>query len=298
MARVEQARSEWERFGREDEPAFGRWMAATFGTTLTRLREMEARALEKESLLMRIETEIMFTDEDPHQVYQRIEKERAAPPPDGDPREGPDDPGSLPGSEPGNAGSEGPGHTASRDLFEELLRNFMGLDPKKLSKAEYDRMFREFQEDVFGRTEDKDEPFSRRRPEPTPPKDARVKELYRALVRRLHPDSRADNDPTVSALWHDVQEAYQSGNVDRLETLLALTDLQANQTGPHTSLSQLKAALAELNRSLRALQKSLRGARQQQAWNFARTSDHTDLRERVRRVGGCTSRAARTVGLR
>src|SRR4051794_6014037 len=145
MARVEQARSEWERFGREDEPAFGRWMAATFGTTLTRLREMEARALEKESLLMRIETEIMFTDEDPHQVYQRIEKERAAPPPDGDPREGPDDPGSLPGSEPGNAGSEGPGHTASRDLFKELLRNFMGLDPKKLSKAEYDRMFQEFQ---------------------------------------------------------------------------------------------------------------------------------------------------------
>jgi hypothetical protein len=37
--------------------------------------------------------------------------------------------------------------------------------------------------------------------------EARFKEIYRILVRRLHPDLRADGDATVSALWHEVQEA-------------------------------------------------------------------------------------------
>jgi hypothetical protein len=157
----------------------------------------------------------------------------------------------------------------------------MGIDPTELDKAEYDRMFRDFKNEVF---EDSGEiPFPSRPAQAHPPKEARVKEIYRTLVRRLHPDSRADNDASVSALWHEVQEAYQAGNLDRLEMLLALTDLQSNQTGPQTSLFQLKAALAELNRSLRALQKSLRAARREQAWNFARTSDHSELRERVRR---------------
>src|SRR5882757_6880069 len=60
MARVEQARREWEQFQREDQPAFARWMAATFGSLLTRLRELEARKHEKESLVTLVEMETMF----------------------------------------------------------------------------------------------------------------------------------------------------------------------------------------------------------------------------------------------
>src|SRR5205814_5812795 len=41
--------------------------------------------------------------------------------------------------------------------------------------------------------------------------DLRVKEIYRRLVRRLHPDLRADRDASVSSLWHEVQEAYAGG---------------------------------------------------------------------------------------
>src|SRR5437588_12761186 len=55
--------------------------------------------------------------------------------------------------------------------------------------------------------------------------DPRVKEIYRRLVRRLHPDLRADGDATVSSLWHEVQEAYAAGDVARMELLLALSDL-------------------------------------------------------------------------
>ena len=279
MARVEQSRREWERFEREDQPAFARWMAATFGSLLTRLRDLEARMHEKESLVTMVEMETMLTGDSPQRAYERIMKSRANPPPEveaGQDREQTSAP-------PGDEESERPETPEEqREAFEEVLRLFMGIDPSELNPAEYDRMFQDFKQEVFEDPGREDVPFPARPTRAPPPKDARVKELYRALVRRLHPDSRADNDPTVSALWHDVQDAYQAGNLDRLEMLLALTDLQSNQTGPQTSLSQLKAALAELNRSLRALQKSLRAARREHAWNFARTSDHSDLRERVR----------------
>jgi len=283
MARVEQARREWKRFEREDQPAFARWMAATFGALLTRLRDLEAQTLEKESLVAMIQTEIMFTGEPPYRAYRRVMKSRANPQPEAE-SDYDQDPFNAPfGARPEFEESGDPSEGEGREMFEEVLRGFMGLDPDELDEAEYDRMFRQFKQQVLGDSGPEEAPFSARSPEAEPPKEARVKELYRVLVRRLHPDSRADNDASVSALWHEVQEAYQAGNLDRLEMLVALTDLESNQTGPHTTLFQLKAALAELGRSLRALQKSLRAARRDHAWNFARTSDHTELQNRLQR---------------
>lgn len=281
MQKLEKARREWQRFEREDRPAFARWMAATFGAILTRLRELESQALEKETLVSIIETEIMFTGESPRRVYQRIMKSRENPQPPNETREGPERSERPRWDEPDSKESETVGENGQRQMFEEVLRVMMGLEPEDLDTAEYDRLFTDFKRKVFEDSGGGDTPFSARTREAEPPRDIRVKELYRVLVRRLHPDSRADNDASVSALWHEVQEAYQAGNVERLETLVALTDLQSNQTGRHTTLFQLRAALAELNRSLRALQKSLRTARQEHAWNFARLSDYSQLRQRV-----------------
>jgi hypothetical protein len=69
-----------------------------------------------------------------------------------------------------------------------------------------------------------------------------------------------------------VQEAYSTGNIERLEMLLAFTDIQLNEVGDHTSLFQMRSVLAELRRSLKALQKNLRAARKEPAWNFSRAS--------------------------
>ena len=62
--------------------------------------------------------------------------------------------------------------------------------------------------------------------------------------------------PAVSALWHEVQEAYAASDVARMEILLALSDIQSNQIGEGTSLSQMHSVLAELKRSSRALEKA------------------------------------------
>lgn len=118
---------------------------------------------------------------------------------------------------------------------------------------------------------------------PLRPEDARLKEVYRQLVRRLHPDMRADGDAEVSTVWHEVQEAYAAGQLERLEMLLALIDLRGRSIGTHTSLFQMREVAAELRRSFLALQKSLRDARKDPAWKFARGADRDAVATRLER---------------
>jgi DnaJ-class molecular chaperone len=115
------------------------------------------------------------------------------------------------------------------------------------------------------------------------PVDTRVKELYRTLVRRLHPDLRADGVASVSALWHEVQEAYAASDVARMEILLALSQIESDHMSEETTLSQMRSLFADLVRSLRALEKSLQEAEGEDAWNFARSGAGDDLRLRVQR---------------
>jgi hypothetical protein len=285
MARVEKARTEWKRFENEDLPAFGRWMAASFGALQTRCRDLDALIHEKESLIDEVEEEMFMSGARPHTAYRRVIQRRTHPQAEWNrtddaeptPKIGPDfDP----------ADSEGPDEFDQEMMFEEVLRTLMGVNPDKLDDATYEAMFRDFKRKVFGqRGTSEPPPFSPGNSQPKIPKpdQARIKEIYRVLVRRLHPDLRADGDAAVSSLWHEVQEAYSAGNLDRLETLLALTDIQSNKTGDHISLFQMHAVLAELERDLKALQKSLRRARKDDAWNFAHTDGRTALQARIRR---------------
>ena len=115
------------------------------------------------------------------------------------------------------------------------------------------------------------------------PVDARVKELYRILVRRLHPDLRADGDTAVSSIWHEVQEAYAAGDIPQLEILLALSDIKVDYANGATSLGQMQALLNDLERALCALGKSLREAEDEDAWNFAEQGPSDELRVRLER---------------
>jgi hypothetical protein len=86
----------------------------------------------------------------------------------------------------------------------------------------------------------------------------------------------------VSALWHEVQEAYAASDVARMEILLALSDIEANQMANQT-VAQLYAVRTELDRALRALEKSLREAEGEDAWDFARVGPTSALRTQVER---------------
>jgi hypothetical protein len=272
MKKLKRATAEWTRFEREDQPAFNRWKAATFGTLLTTLRDLETRLGEKSTLIRQVELEMVFGGYRADVAYRRVMQARVNPPR----CEEADDPFTQ------TFGPDAFDDFEKELLFEEALRQHMDIDPDKLDDLTYDEMFEQFKAGFFGGGPPPGEdPWAALPSDPKPEPVPRIKELYRILVRRLHPDTRADGDTAVSALWHDVQEAYAAGDVDRMEMLLAFTDIEGETAGDHTTVFQLRSLFRELRRSFNALQKSIRAARKTPAWNFAANADRSTLSKRI-----------------
>ena len=287
MARLERARLQWHHFERKDKPAFIRWQAREFGALLSRAREIEAQIRDNQTLIHEIEMEMRRGFQDAHSAYQRVMFRRANPyaAPEGAevPPEGDKDSQKLSDFE-------------KEALFQEWVQRSLGTSPDKMDDEVYSTTFEAFKSHMFrspletpGPSQNINRPSAKRRvavelgEEEEGKVDARVKELYRTLVRRLHPDLRADASAGVSALWHEVQEAYAASDVARMEILLALSDIESDRMGSQTSIGQMRTVRVELERALRALEKSLLEVEGEDAWNFAQAGPDEDLRLRVER---------------
>ena len=288
-ARLERARAAWHRFERKDKPAFVRWRAREFGALLSRAREVEEQIRDAQALVHEVEMEMRRGFQDAHSAYQRVMFRR---------------------ENPAAANEEEPeAYQERRDasrklsdfekeaLFQEWVQRSLGTNPDKMDDEAYSTSFEAFKTHMFRSAPEEARPRNINRPaakkrmqEEVEPEEAeersvdpRVKELYRILVRRLHPDLRDDASAAVSGLWHEVQEAYAASDVAHMEILLALVDIESNNMGAQTSISQMRAILMELERALRALEKSLLEAEGEDAWNFAQSGPNGDLRLRVER---------------
>jgi hypothetical protein len=292
MARLEEARAGWHRFEHKDKPAFARWRAREFGPLLSQAREVELQIRDAQALIHEVELEMRRCFQDPQTAYQRVMFRRENP---------------AAAAEQDTARARTGGAGAARKisefeqeaLFQEWVQRSLGTNPDKMDDEAYSTTFEAFKAHMFrsappeprpqnvqrahAREEVGVEPETEEHQEEETPVDARVKELYRTLVRRLHPDLRADGSAAVSALWHEVQEAYAASDVPRMEILLALSGIGADPLSADTSVSQMRTVVAELTRALRALEKSLREAEAEDAWDFAHTGPVDGLRARVER---------------
>jgi len=288
-ARLEGARRQWHHFERKDKPAFVRWRAREFGTLLSKAREVETQIRDAQTLVHEVEMEMRRGFQDAHSAYQRVMFRRE------NPTAGPDDEDAA-GPREGNSEAGKLSDFEKETLFQEWVKRSLGTNPDKMDDEAYLTTFEAFKSHMFRgapeeprarnvqrRTAQKRIEIEEEEEEAEEARDARVKALYRILVRRLHPDLRDDASVGVSALWHEVQEAYAAGDVAHLEILLALIDIESNGTGAQTSVSQMRATLAELERATRALEKSLLEAEGEDAWDFAQSGPNGDLRLRVER---------------
>jgi hypothetical protein len=293
MARLDQARAGWHHFERKDKPAFARWRAREFGVLLSTAREVEEQIRDAQKLVHEVEMEMRRIFQDASSAYQRVMFRRAHP------AEAAEEEAEFSRDKRGDLRKVS--DFEQEALFQEWVKNSLGTNPDKMDDEAYSTTFEAFKSHMFrGSMEEararnstrsgKAPPVTPRDPptalglteEEAAPADVRVRELYRRLVRRLHPDLRADGSTAVSALWHEVQEAYAASDVARMEILLALNDIEANRMAAQT-LAQLNAVRVELRRAWRALEKSLLEAEGEDAWNFARIGPNAGLRVRVER---------------
>lgn len=289
MEKLETAKAELRRFEREDRPSYERWLAATFGTMLTELRESARLIEEQEMLLDAVEMEMLDGGhENPRRAYAAVMRRQANPGMGDNSGRNVKDDANDDDPEPDRPPFEDLAGKISaaekKRLFEKAFKEAVGFNPKQLSREDYEELYSRFEAEIFGTRggpKIPGDPGPEVPVEPAP-EQKRIKEIYRILVRRLHPDTRADGDAAVSSLWHDVQMAYETGDLDRLETLLALTEIEDGSTG--ASVFQMRTALAELKRALKAIQRSLTQAKRDFAWGFTRNPYHGELEKRIRRA--------------
>lgn len=152
--------------------------------------------------------------------------------------------------------------------------------------------------------DDEEENTARRRqarledflPEPAPaPKPARAaRDIYRRLVQRLHPDHGGEWTPGRQKLWHQVQAAWDAGDVDWLARLEVEWEAAHDVLGSHAPLSRLRTAVEELHAAERDLEHKFDIYHRSPAWHFTRADgDRKKLERRVEVQLGRDYRALR-----
>ena len=87
----------------------------------------------------------------------------------------------------------------------------------------------------------------------SPETSAIVRSLYRQLVKRFHPDLNPQQSQDRAQLWYAVQKSYQQRNWRQMETLLAATDEEWDESP--SELARLSSRCEELKHDLDELQK-------------------------------------------
>lgn len=177
--RLEKATRDVHRYEEADEPAFRAWLANTFTALLSTVRELAEKADARLQIVQTIEQESFLTGRPAARIWHEWQQHggRPPPPPPGRPE----------------TGSSGPDDSFPDDdtvLDEELKRLFEeeGLDDDPMAGA-----FRDFAHDMFGLP-----PADARRPADVAPD---IRDIYRRLVRQLHPDCGGEWTPARARLW-------------------------------------------------------------------------------------------------
>ena len=260
-----------ERFSTQDRPAFGGWMAARFGALLTELRELTAQIAEKSVMLKAIQIMTFVSGCSPREAYEEVIRGQA------------EDEQAAARREAGEPATEA--EAEDEEFFaampEELKRMFGFTDSTKA--------------DGPGGPPSPDEAASdasqprragrRAAKEPTaaePSKSQRLKTAYRAVVRRLHPDAHPELTGYDQQLWHDAQRAYEKGDLEGLETILAVSEIAGGGELPSGSgLGGLLALTRQLEASVRKLERQVRGFRKDPAWDFMALASRDVLEQKV-----------------
>ncbi len=249
---LENARRQVEHFHQVDGPEFARWLNSRFGALITELRELGQKVMADEALVAIVEDEAMLCGIPLAKAYQRVMAMRDAP-------------------------EEPPPHQSDADEAAGGRPHPDGGGPEAAGPSEAEELEREFFERLLGEMDDAGGgggPLGRRAvPGVTAEAAARLKELYRAVVRRLHPDTQAEMTAQKTEWWHQAQAAYNAGDADQLEVILTFCEIRESGTTARTSAGLLLRIIAQTKRGLREVKRQISRLHADPAWDFSRRKD-------------------------
>jgi hypothetical protein len=249
LARIQH---EWTVYNNEDQPAFRSWYQLAFADLLRLIQKTTQEVYEKQNLVESVMNEAAARGIGLTEAYENVMEGRtwseAKPEEDAN---------------------------AAKDLFEEALRD-QGIEPESLDSDDYEQRYDRFKADIgLGGNQqshhedhghdhgffDQDEPVR-------PPASGRIRDLYRKLALKLHPDVAETSE--LSRLWLEVQRAYENRNLAQLEMIWkSMTSGKAAEF-VEESIWDLRVQIEELFQSIRSMKKKLKRARKDYAWGFSK----------------------------
>lgn len=281
--RLGEVRATLEKFSTVDEPAYNHWLAGNFGALLTEGREIEERIGKADAMLGTIEMMTMLGRFGPREAYEAALKGQTAVE---DFRAKRDAAGDAEGEEDDSAGDAFDEEAAFEDMFGEFAKMFGFKVPPGAGKGQPPPPG----EDAWN--EDNAPPgrggrrgasrSATKGGAGTQTESQRLKTAYRAVVRRLHPDLNPDVSEYAKQLWHDAQSAYNRGDLDRLESILAVSELELGGELPAGSgIGGVLELTRQLEASIGQLERQVRGLKKNPAWNFSELPSRKALEKKV-----------------
>ena len=268
--KVESIRKSVELHESKSVPEFQKWLHSCFGKQLTEIRELGQKLIEFQGIIESVEAQCFLTGCPPWKAYESVmnlkdkEEEHFQ-----------------------RMNSEEKEYEAGieEEFFRSAFESLYGSKKQWRSRSEsYEEAFSKFREEIKeDRAEPKEEPRSKKRkknrnqqhpPQSSPSLEmgvdpnARLKEHYRTLARRLHPDLNPGLEPRMIDLWHQVQQAYDCKNLARLEALSALSSMYDQSWEKIEGIFTLKKLFRELTTTLKDFEKKLKLIRKDKSWNF------------------------------
>jgi hypothetical protein len=237
--RQEKAARDLHRHEEIDRPEYDAWLHRTFPTVITLLRELHEEVYAKGQRVHTVQTIAAMTGRSPRKIWLEHKEAEA---------------NAKANSENESANHKDRGDFGDADEFDDD-DDFFGDDPRDARRSK-----RQQWDDMF----DVDFDF------PSAPKaTAEVKDIYRRLVQRIHPDRGGEWTAARQRLWHEVQQAWAAGDVDWLTRLEVEWETANDVLTPSSPLSRLRCAIAELHAARRDIERKLRDYRGSPPWRFS-----------------------------
>ena len=101
----------------------------------------------------------------------------------------------------------------------------------------------------------------------------RIRDIYRKLCFKLHPDTGCDFNAENSRLWHQIQKAYQENDLDSMLAIQASLDMKQDPMASHISCAQILSVIDDFKDGLRSVRDLIRNAKQESSWAFLSWND-------------------------
>jgi hypothetical protein len=239
-----------KRYHEQDIPGFRSWVHRTFGHLLTRQRELQHAFEEKRTFVYEIQEMADRYRLSELDAYRKVLWRRA---------------------HPDEAQEEDRLYEEAERQRQESRANAKQSGSRDLNDIFGDDAFEDDPDDEWGDIDDFFETLTRdklKSRDSSPPDQKSVKELYRNIVRQLHPDRHGQMTDARKALWHEAQEAYRRHDLNALHSILSRCDSGEAALGDHSPVSLIHRLTRQLKATAQSTKNEMRNRRRDVAWDY------------------------------